>query len=326
MPTTQPPADIPPRSDDGFTLLEVMVVVLVIGILLAIGVPTYLGARARAQNTAAQSSLYNGFVAASVVFVDELDFVEADSAGMAASEPGLTYVDSPAASTASEQLSVASTGGGATWGAAAMSDSGTCFYIRTNGVGTITYGSSNTLACTGGVALTTTGNGWTTIGGVGLSGLEGGFSSDTSIGGYWNTHSPGSFIGDEWELVSGTVDARVEHSSLFAYETEGQFMDLNGGSAGHIRRTVTVIPDTPYELTFDLGENVYGGPPVKRMEIIWNGVVIATLDVDVPQLELQQVSLALPATSGTEAVLEFRSLLSGAYGPVLGNPAVTPAG
>ncbi len=312
------------RRDEGFTLIEVMVVILVIGVLLAVGIPTYRGARARAENSAAQSALYNGFVAASVVFVDELDFLEADSAGMAASEPGLAYADSPAPSTDDEQLSVASTSGGSTWGAAVLSRSGTCFYIRTNGTGTVTYGSSDTLACTGAVALTTTGNGWTTTGGVGLTGLEGGFSSDSSVGGYWNTHSPGALIGDEWEVVAGTVDAQVEHSSLFTFGVEGQFLDLNGGNAGHIRRTVTVIPDTAYELTFDLGENVYGGPAVKQMEVIWNGVVIATLDVDVPQHQLQQITLAIPATSGTEGVLEFKSLLPSAHGPILGNPQLMP--
>ncbi|MEM9466390.1 MAG: prepilin-type N-terminal cleavage/methylation domain-containing protein [Actinomycetota bacterium] len=322
-----PPPDQDHRSiDAGFTLIEVMVVILVIGVLLAVGIPTYRGARARAQDSSAQSSLHNGFVAASIVFVDELDFLEADSAGMAASEPGLAYVDSPAPSSDDAELSVASIGGGATWGAAVRSDSGTCFYIRTNGTGSITYGSSDTLACTGAVALTTTGNGWTTIGGVGLTGLEGGFSSDTSIGGYWNTHGAGAFIGDEWEVVSGSVDAQVQHSSSFDFGVEGQFIDLNGGSAGHIRRSVTVIPDTAYELTFDLGENVYGGSAVKRMEVIWNGVVVATLDVDVPALQLQQISLTLPAVSGTEGVLEFKSLLPSAYGPILGNPQLTPAG
>lgn len=319
-----PTSTNPCRTDDGFTLLEVMVVILIIGILLAAGVPTYRGARARAEDSAAQSALYNGFVAAAVVFADELDFLEADSSGMAASEPGLSYVDSPAPSTHDELLSVASTGGGATWGAAVLSRSGTCFYVRTSGAGSTTYGSADNLACTGAVALTTTGTGWQTIGGVGLTGLEGGFSSDASVGGYWNTHGAGALIGDAWEVVSGSVDAQVEHSSSFDFGVDGQFIDLNGTSAGHIRRTVTVIPDTPYELTFDLGENSLGGAAVKQMEVIWNGVVIATLDVDVPKLELQQITLSIPATADTSGVLEFKSLLPGAHGPILGNPTLSP--
>ncbi|MDE3206718.1 MAG: prepilin-type N-terminal cleavage/methylation domain-containing protein, partial [Acidobacteriota bacterium] len=43
------------RDEEGFTLIELMVVVLIIAILLAIAIPTFLGARNGANARAAQS-------------------------------------------------------------------------------------------------------------------------------------------------------------------------------------------------------------------------------------------------------------------------------
>ena len=61
-------------QEEGFTLIELMVVVLIIAILIAIAIPTFLGARERAQDRAAQSSLRNALTAAKTAYTDNSDY------------------------------------------------------------------------------------------------------------------------------------------------------------------------------------------------------------------------------------------------------------
>jgi len=160
------------RDEDGFTLIELMVVVLIIAILLAIAIPTFLGARNRANDRAAQSSLRNAVTAAKTMFSDGESFAGADetATGLTTVEPSLTYEAAAAASgstagtTQYKDISVQATA--TDWYGAVLSKSGTCFYLHQPANAQTQFGKSTTLACTAAIAATSPGgptyntNGW----------------------------------------------------------------------------------------------------------------------------------------------------------------------
>jgi len=79
------------KDQDGFTLIELMVVVLIIAILIAIAIPTFLGLRQRAQDRAAQSDLRNGLTGAKAFYTDAETFTGFNPTTAAAIEPSLSW-------------------------------------------------------------------------------------------------------------------------------------------------------------------------------------------------------------------------------------------
>jgi type IV pilus assembly protein PilA len=67
-----------------------MVVVLIIAILIAIAIPTFLGARKRAQDRAVQSELRNALTNEKVTYTDNQTY-DANAANMKALEPSLDW-------------------------------------------------------------------------------------------------------------------------------------------------------------------------------------------------------------------------------------------
>jgi type IV pilus assembly protein PilA len=116
------------RDERGFTLIELMTVVLIIGVLVVIALPTFLGARTQAYDRAVQSDIRNAFAAEKAYYTDTLTYTT-DPAEMTSIEAAIMYVDgdTPLVTGVAylhlhpipNEIFVSG-----------MSESGTCFYLR----------------------------------------------------------------------------------------------------------------------------------------------------------------------------------------------------
>lgn len=117
------------RDDAGFTLIELMVVVLIIAILIAVAVPTFLGARERAQDSSAQSNLRNALTAAAVISADQGDYA-GTLAEYEDTEPSIDFVAGGTVALPGNQVSQLLDVSSTRITMAAASESGDCFFIR----------------------------------------------------------------------------------------------------------------------------------------------------------------------------------------------------
>ncbi|HWC69622.1 MAG TPA: prepilin-type N-terminal cleavage/methylation domain-containing protein [Actinomycetota bacterium] len=121
------------REEDGFTLIELMVVVVILAVLLLMATSTFAGVKARAQDSAAKQTAAKTLETGRIIFTDRATYATATPVELMAAEPSLDAVDETTNSDGPDRASTwvpdaATTG--YQFVAAVYSDAGNCFYIR----------------------------------------------------------------------------------------------------------------------------------------------------------------------------------------------------
>jgi type IV pilus assembly protein PilA len=112
------------NAEQGFTVIELLVVIIIIGILLAIAVPSYLGFRDRASNNAAKANLREALPAAETYYKDNNTYATMTKAALVAIDSGIS--DSLTVASADETTyCLADTVGDKNWSVAGPSPSST---------------------------------------------------------------------------------------------------------------------------------------------------------------------------------------------------------
>jgi type IV pilus assembly protein PilA len=127
--------------EDGFTLIELMVVVLIISLLIVIALPTFLGARNRAQDVAAKSTVREALTAGRVVFSTEETYLAATIPVLQGIDNAVVWVDETTISSDPTIVSRDITGG--VLMLAAYSRAGNCFFLRDDPPSDTSYGILN---------------------------------------------------------------------------------------------------------------------------------------------------------------------------------------
>jgi type IV pilus assembly protein PilA len=201
-------------DDAGFTLIELMVVLLIMAILLAIAIPTFLGVTKSANDRAAQSNLNTALVNAKAIYqsnsqtygngtaTSSASFATYLASSLGTAEPSLSFTTG--ASTSQSQISVyvATDGNGVILAAQAKSTQN-CWYVMDNAV-----------------AETTSSNGpFTTLGGYTVGGVTTAWTTATLV-------AAGTWYGESKNTTAAPT-CNASSPTTFAAAT-GQLFQSNG--------------------------------------------------------------------------------------------------
>lgn len=121
--------------DAGFSLIELMVVLLILAILLAIAIPTFLSVTGGANDEAAQSNLNTGLTTAKAAETqNQQTYAGLTAATLHSKEPNIIFDSGAVAAVSDVSVYVSSDGSGIVM--ASWSPTGTCWYTADN-IGTV---------------------------------------------------------------------------------------------------------------------------------------------------------------------------------------------
>ena len=117
-------------DENGFTLIELMMVIFIIAILIAVLMPVFLGASSRAKDRAMQANLNTALTSAKGVYTDKLDYTQATPGALTqySGASPLQFVSSAVAPGSQSAVSVDAVNAGYIV-LGGESKSGTCFYV-----------------------------------------------------------------------------------------------------------------------------------------------------------------------------------------------------
>lgn len=128
----------------GFSLIEILIAILIIGILMAVAASNLLGARGAGEDSAAQQQLSAAKDAAFSAFVNRGNNYGGATAANLQDDVGDVPLVAGAASvipdTSVRQVSVATSSGDTVWTAAALGGDGRCWFITMNDKQQTRYG------------------------------------------------------------------------------------------------------------------------------------------------------------------------------------------
>lgn len=131
------------RRRRGFSLIEILIAILLIGILLAVAAPRLLGSRDAANNSAAQQQVNSVITAAMTEFTSRETFAGADATGLQSQVKEVELVPATTSAamstdTNARQVSVSATA--TDWYGAAQGAGQVCWFVHLSNTNADEYG------------------------------------------------------------------------------------------------------------------------------------------------------------------------------------------